>query len=408
MQTQLPDTLVHSELGEVAQAILRRCVHCGFCNATCPTYQLLGDERDGPRGRIYLVKQWLEGDVAGEVTRDHLHRCLACQSCETTCPSGVEYLDLVTRAKQALPASAQYHGLMRLYRNLISWCVPRIAYAAPLFQLLKPMRPLLPRRWQRYVPRTASIKTIAPATEINRQVILFKGCAQKCFTPSVNSSASQLLAHTGCQTVTVSGEGCCGALSAHMDDNEAAREMARRNIDSWWPQLQQGAEALLVTATGCTKFLKSYDSLLADDPDYAHKASVVAGKVRDVAEQLALETLPVVASDAPRLAFHAPCTLTHGLKLDQTVADILRRCGFRLTEVADSHLCCGAGGAYMLLHPRISRKLGQNRARALQSDTPQAIATANIGCQLQLSRYSKLPVRHWLEWLAESIPPAQE
>jgi glycolate oxidase iron-sulfur subunit len=193
-----------------------------------------------------------------------------------------------------------------------------------------------------------------------------------------------------------------------MNDNEAARVMARTNIDAWWPHLQNGAEALVVTATGCSKFLMGYDKLLADDPAYAHKAREVATRVRDITEQFATEVLPEVGDDAPRLAFHAPCSLTHGLKLDQTVTDILRRCGFALTEVPDSHLCCGAGGAYMLLHPRISRKLGQNRADALQSDTPQAIATANIGCQLQLSRYSKLPVRHWLEWLAESIPSARK
>ncbi|MDH5632094.1 MAG: glycolate oxidase subunit GlcF [Gammaproteobacteria bacterium] len=402
MQTQLPESVIRTRLGEKAQSILRRCVHCGFCNATCPTYQLLGDERDGPRGRIYLVKQWLEGEVAGEVTRDHLHRCLACQSCETTCPSGVDYLELVTEAKQALPASARYHGPMRLFRRMITVLVPRIAVLAPVLRVLAPLRVILPRRLARYLPRPVPPAT--PAIAADKQVILFKGCAQECFTPAVNASVRDVLARINVASVSVKQEQCCGALSAHMGDLDAARNMARANIDAWWPRLQAGAEAVVVSASGCAKFMKSYDKLLADDETYRDKAGRVAGAVRELVEQLANAELPAVSASAPRLAFHAPCTLKHGLKLDIQAETILSRAGFRLSNVPDSHLCCGAGGAYVLLHPRISAQLGKNKAQALESDTPDAIATANIGCQLQLERHSPLPVRHWVEWLAEYLP----
>lgn len=401
MQTALTEAFRNSAQGREADAILRNCVHCGFCNATCPTYQLLGDELDGPRGRIYLIKQVLEGQPVTATTQLHLDRCLTCRACETTCPSGVRYGRLAEIGKdivdQQVPRSIQ----QRLMRAVLQAILPYPSRFAPLLALGRSLRAVLPRNLARKIPRKQSAKP-RPTQQHLRKMLLLEGCAQSCVTPNTNAAAARVLDRLGVTLISTPQAGCCGALSAHMNAHEQALTFMKRNIDAWWPQVEAGAEAIVTTASGCGVVVKDYGAYLQDDADYADKAQRISALTRDLSEVVARENLAALASPAPRrIAYQSPCTLQHGQKLPDRVENILRQLDFELTPVADAHLCCGSAGTYSILQPVLSQQLLTNKLAALQRGAPEIIATANVGCQLHLGSAAGIPVVHWIELLDE-------
>ena len=408
METHLADFIRGTPAGHEAEAILRKCVHCGFCTATCPTYQLLGDELDGPRGRIYLIKQVLEGARPTAKTRLHLDRCLTCRSCETTCPSGVHYSRLLDIGRAAVEARVPRRGVDGLLRGVLRETLPRPALFGTAMKLGQMVRPLLPSAFKARVPPLTSSGTVAPATG-TRKMLLLAGCVQPSMYPNINGAAKRVLARLGIQLFEAGGSGCCGAVRLHLNDPGGARENARRNIDAWWPHVES-VEAIVVTASACGVQVKDYGHLLQDDPAFQMKALRVAALARDVGEIVAAERAALVAllqkSDPAarrKLACHSPCTLQHGLKLRGGVEAILTAAGFDLVPVADSHLCCGSAGTYSILQPEISRQLRDNKLAALSAGAPAGIASANIGCIAHLQSGTRLPVKHWIEWLDERL-----
>jgi glycolate oxidase iron-sulfur subunit len=435
MQTNLADFIRGTPDGNTADAILRKCVHCGFCTATCPTYQLLGDELDGPRGRIYLMKQVLEGAAPSAKTLLHLDRCLTCRSCETTCPSGVEYHRLVDIGRAVVAGRVARPFGTRLLRFALREFLPRAWLFGPAYRLGQFFRPLLPASLKaKVLPKQKSV----PATRRDREhdgrrMLMLAGCVQPAMSPNINAATARVLDRLGISVIEADGAGCCGAVRLHLDDREGARADARRNIDAWWPHIEAGAEAVVVTASGCGAHVREYAHLLEDDPDYAKKAARVTLLARDVgdavaAEQAALVRLlenslspgtggegggeggyrmaphpsPLSASGARekrRIAFHSPCSLQHGLKVRGAVEDILQAAGFELAPVADGHLCCGSAGTYSVLQPDISLRLRENKLKCLQAGAPAAIASANIGCIAHLQAGTPTPVSHWIELL---------
>ncbi len=407
MQTQLADFIRDSHQGQEADAILRSCVHCGFCTATCPTYQLLGDELDGPRGRIYLIKQVLEGQTPSRKTQIHLDRCLTCRSCETTCPSGVRYGRLVDIGRAAVEAAVPRPWDERLARRLLRWLVPSRVRFGLFLGLGQLFRPLLPASLKAKVPlrRVAGPWPTAPRP---RTLLALAGCAQAAATPDTNAAAARVLDRLGIRLLEAPRAGCCGALPHHLGAEEEALAMIRRNIDAWWPQVEAGAEAILVTASGCGAMVKDYGALLAQDPVYADKAARIAALARDPSEVLAVELArPEVALPQPgagrKIAFHSPCSLQHGQKLPGLAEGLLTRLGYELTPVADGHLCCGSAGSYSLLQPTLARQLRDNKLNSLAAGGPECIATANVGCQLHLESGTRIPVRHWIELVDEVL-----
>ncbi|MCX2980312.1 glycolate oxidase subunit GlcF [Halieaceae bacterium IMCC14734] len=404
MKTSIPATLLDTAQGQEAESILRACVHCGFCLATCPTYQVEGNELDSPRGRIYLIKNMLEGEPVTAVTRNHLDRCLTCQACETTCPSDVNY-----------------HRLLAIGRSTVSNLVPRPLWqqwlrsalvrgfaqrrmVALLLKMGRPLAGLSPAALRAYLqPQRAKISPPAVVAG-SRSVILVQGCVQPGLSPTTNAATSWVLAQLGIGTLTVATEVCCGALAAHLDAEERAAQQARANIDAWWPHLDAGAEAIVMTATGCSNQVIDYGRLLADDPEYAERAAAVTEKVRDVAQILLAEDLSALAvTNAPRISWHCPCTGQHGQSLDAPVKTVLQRLGFAVPVVRDSHLCCGSAGTYSLLQPKMAKELRQRKLLNLESSDPEQIVTANIGCQVHLAGGTNTPVVHWIELLARSL-----
>ncbi len=401
MQTALAKEIRDTELGREADAVLRQCVHCGFCNATCPTYQLLGDELDGPRGRIYLIKQVLEGHTPGRRTQRHLDRCLTCRSCETTCPSGVRYGALLDIGRKLVEESVTRPLRERVKRRLLRWIVPYPRRFAALLRPAQWLRSLLPRRLRRGIPQYQSADPW-PNTVHRRKMLILEGCVQPVLAPAINAAAARVLDKLGISLITASGAGCCGALSHHLSAPEEALDYARRNIDAWWPDIEAGAEAIVMTASGCGVHVKDYGRLLRGDPAYAEKAGRIAELTKDLSEVLAREDLSTL--DPPnhagiKVAYQAPCTLQHGQGLSGAVETVLKNLGFTLTPVAEPHLCCGSAGTYSLLEPRLSRQLLERKLKALQAGRPEVIATANIGCLAHLNTQSPVPVRHWIELL---------
>ena len=403
MQTALADFIKDTPDGREADAILRSCVHCGFCLATCPTYQLLGDELDGPRGRIYLMKQVLEGGAATEKTQLHLDRCLTCRSCETTCPSGVKYgrlLDIGRHVvdKQVGRSHAARAGRFAILNGLLSG--PLFAAALSVGRLFKP---ILPKDIGSGIPdRLAAGKW--PDARHPRRMIAPIGCVQGALAPIIDSAMARVLDRIGISLVRVSGGGCCGALPYHLSEQERAIDIIKRNIDAWWPHIEQGAEAIVVTASGCGVMVKDYGHLLRLDNGYAAKAKRVSDLARDTVEVIASEwarIAPKVAMDlgSRKVAFHSPCTLQHGMKLKGRVEEILHALGLELTPVADAHLCCGSAGTYSILQPELSNALRTNKLAALESGRPEVIVSANIGCIMHLAEGSSVKVRHWIELL---------
>jgi glycolate oxidase iron-sulfur subunit len=406
VQTSLADFVRDTPQGREADAILRSCVHCGFCTATCPTYQLLGDELDGPRGRIYLMKQVLEGQGVSRKTQSHLDRCLTCRACETTCPSGVRYGRLLDIGRETVEARVGRPLRERLLRRLLRAVVPHRRRFEALLGLGRAARPLLPATLRRLVPAVAPAGDW-PAPRHARRVLMLEGCVQPGLAPRVNAATARVLDRLGLSVVRTPAAGCCGALSHHLSATEEARALVRRNVDAWWPQIEAGAEAIVVNASGCGVVVKDYGHLLADDPAYAARAARVAALAVDVGELLAREgvgALRETADRSRRVAFHAPCTLQHGQKLPGLVEGVLADAGIELTVVPDAHLCCGSAGTYSILQKDLSERLRDNKLAALQSGAPAVIATANIGCLHHLQAAAAVPVVHWIELLDPARP----
>ena len=402
MQTNIAAPFKDTAEGREAEEILRACVHCGFCTATCPTYQLVGDELDGPRGRIYLMKMVLEGETPSRSTQLHLDRCLTCRACETTCPSGVRYGRLVDIGRGVVDARVQRPFVERIMRRALRAIVPYPKRFGICYRLGR----IAPQRWSGGMCKTPRHPQAAswPSNQVlERKMLVLDGCVQPVATPATNAAAARVLAKLGIELVRAESAGCCGAISHHLTAPEEARAFMRRNIDAWWPSIEAGAEALVMTASGCGAMVREYGHVLRDDPGYAAKAMRVSELTRDLSEVLAREDLQAFAGigHGRRIAWHSPCTLQHGQKVVGVVERILRNAGFELTPVRDSHLCCGSAGTYSLLQKKLSEPLLRNKLDALQEGHPAVIATANIGCQLHLGSESTVPVHHWIELLDE-------
>ena len=412
MQTNLTQRFKEGKSAEAIESILRSCVHCGFCNATCPTYQLRGDELDGPRGRIYQMKQYFEGASANRELQLHLDRCLTCRSCETTCPSGVNYSRLLEIGREAieddLPRPISQRGL----RWSITWFLNSGWIFKLSIQTVQKFRWLLPNKI------TASIPQVKPKidkiiAQHERKVLMLSGCVQPALAPNTNAAAKQLLHRLGLGVIEIDQNNCCGAVGMHTSQIEQGKAQARRVIDAWWPKIESGVEAIVFTATGCGVSIKDYGNIFKDESGYAEKGQTISRLALDLSELVAKEmadqnvtinqSINSSSTGPKRVAFHAPCTMQHALGLKNVVEKILTSVGYHLCQVADSHLCCGSAGTYSILQPEISKQLKANKQVALTIDSPEVIATANIGCQLQIGQGAEVPVVHWVELLNDVL-----
>jgi glycolate oxidase iron-sulfur subunit len=400
MQTSLADWIRDTPEGKAADAILRKCVHCGFCTATCPTYQLLGDELDGPRGRIYLIKQVLEGAAVTGKTQLHLDRCLTCRSCETTCPSGVQYGQLVDIGRKVVEDRVGRSPVERVMRRAIATLFPRTGLFNAMTRAGMAMRPLVPPALAGKLPKEIPAAGKWPAPRHARRMIALAGCVQPALTPDTNAAAARVLDRLGISLVEAPGAGCCGALRFHLNYQDDGLDDMRRMIDAWWPLVEQGAEAIVMTASGCGSTVREYGHHLVHDSRYAEKAARVSGMTKDLSEVLAGELdrlAPLVRSGARRLiAFHPPCTLQHWQPLKGVTEGVLAKLGYELAPVPDAHMCCGAAGTYALLQPELAERLKKGKVAALQSGLPEAVLTSNVGCQTHLASGASVPVRHWI------------
>jgi len=408
MKTNLADFIKNTPEGKEADSILRACVHCGFCTATCPTYQLLGDELDGPRGRIYLMKQLLEGDAFTKKTQVHLDRCLTCRSCETTCPSGVQYGRLVDIGRNIVEQQVGRTPLERLKRATLRAVIPKPAVFNPLLRLGQITAPLLPGSVKRKIPKRL-VATPWPAPAHARRMLVLQGCAQPGIAPTINPAMARVLDRIGVSLLHAPSAGCCGAVSYHLNAQDEGLDYMRRNIDAWWPYVEQGIEAIVMTASGCGVMVKEYGHLFQRDERYREKAKRISALTKDASEILAgeREALAARASHSsarrPAVAFHSPCTLQHGQQIRGLVESLLGAAGYSLTPVPEGHLCCGSAGTYSILQPELSKQLLKNKVTALSSGSPTVIATANIGCLAHIQTGTALPVRHWVELLDEAM-----
>lgn len=433
MQTNLADFIKHTREGEEAEAILRACVHCGFCTATCPTYQLLGDELDGPRGRIYLIKQVLEGAPVTASTQLHLDRCLTCRNCETTCPSGVKYGRLADIGRKVVEQRVARPLGERIKRKVLIEGLTRKKVFGAALRAGQAFRPLLSPALQDKIPRRQDAGAW-PTRQHARKMLLLDGCAQPSMAPNINAAAARVLDALGVQLVVAPKAGCCGALRHHMNQQQAALDDMRRNIDAWWPHIaandaagptgrvaQDGAaaqaagarlpghggagraavEAIVMTASGCGATVKEYGHLLAHDPAYAAKAARISALTRDLSEvmpQFEQELARLArVGHAGRVAYHPPCTLQHGQQIRGKVEGVLRAAGIDVVLCADSHLCCGSAGSYSLLQPELSLQLRDRKLENLHATGAGAIVSANVGCTAHLQSGTETPVLHWIE-----------
>jgi glycolate oxidase iron-sulfur subunit len=412
VKTNLAEFIKDTPEGREANAILRACVHCGFCTATCPTYQLLGDELDGPRGRIYLMKEVLEGREVSAKTQLHLDRCLTCRSCESTCPSGVKYGRLVDIGRNIVEQRVGRPISERIKRAALRKVIPNPGLFEPLLKLGQLARPVLPEPLKRKVPAAASPATQWPAQRHARRMLVLQGCVQPSLAGNINPALARILDRIGISLIAAPEAGCCGAVSYHLNAQAEGLDYMRRNVDAWWPYVEQGVEAIVMTASGCGVMVKEYGHLLAHDARYAQRAEKISALTRDATEVLRAERdalsarLRAVGSRATKVAFHSPCTLQHGQQIRGVAEAILAAAGYTLTPVADAHLCCGSAGTYSILQPALSRQLLANKVGTLQSGSPEVIATANIGCLTHIQGGTALPVRHWLELVEERLAGA--
>ena len=413
MQTNLSPEFKGTPDGEAAEAILRKCVHCGFCTATCPTYQLLGDELDGPRGRIYLMKQVLEGAPVTRKTQLHLDRCLTCRNCESTCPSGVQYGHLVDIGRKIVEERVERPAGEKALRWLL-----KAGLTSPLFgpamKAGQLVRPLLPAALKNKVPASGGARAkMWPTREHARKVLMLLGCVQPGMMPNINSATARVLDAAGIQTLVADDAGCCGAIKTHLGDADGGLDDMRRNIDAWWPLVdgltsQGTVEAIVMNASGCGVTVKDYGHALAGDPAYADKARRISALTRDLSELLPDIVAPLKAKlhkrKVTRLAFHPPCTLQHGLQLRGGVETHLAALGFEVSLApTESHLCCGSAGTYSVLQPELSVQLRDRKLANLQPLQPETIISANIGCIQHLQSGTATPVKHWVEVVDEAL-----
>ncbi|TAK80049.1 MAG: glycolate oxidase iron-sulfur subunit [Betaproteobacteria bacterium] len=404
MQTELADFIRETDAGKEAEAILRKCVHCGFCTATCPTYQLLGDDLDSPRGRIYLMKRALEGAPVTERTLLHLDRCLTCRACESTCPSGVRYSRLVDIGRAVVEERTTRPPLERLQRALFAFALPRTWLFGAALKIGWLLRGLLPGSLKNKVPERPAPAGEWPAPRHARKMLALAGCVQPALAPSINAAAARVLDRFGISLIEAPGAGCCGAVRFHLNYQEAGRNDMRALVDAWWPMIERGEiEAIVFTASGCGSTVKDYGHLLAGDPAYRGKAQRVAALAKDLSEVVPFDAIPTGLASA-RVAFQSPCSLQHGQQIRGTVEARLARAGFVTTAVREGHLCCGSAGSYSLLQPEIAGELRARKIESLEEGAPEYIATANIGCLAHLQPAASVPVRHWIELLDEVLP----
>ncbi|HVE07638.1 MAG TPA: glycolate oxidase subunit GlcF [Paraburkholderia sp.] len=400
MQTNLADFIRNTPDGAEADAILRKCVHCGFCTATCPTYQLLGDELDGPRGRIYLIKQMVEGTQVTRSTQTHLDRCLTCRNCESTCPSGVQYGRLVEIGRKLTEERVSRPFGQRVLRRLLASFVPNETLFTPAMRLGQHVRPLLPKKLRDKVPaRQRQLEW--PSATHERKMLMLAGCVQPSMMPNVNTATARVLDALGIETIVAADAGCCGAIRLHLGYHDEALDDIRANIDAWWPYVEQGVEAIVMNASGCGATVKEYAHLLRDDPAYADKARRIVELTRDIAEILPEFEEPLAALTRRRavhtVAYHPPCTLQHGQQIRGKVEQLLGELGIDVRLPADSHLCCGSAGTYSLTQPALSYALRNQKLERLQAQEPQIIVSANVGCIAHLQSGTSTPVVHWIE-----------
>lgn len=412
METKFTPQQLHEAPIRIANGILRTCVHCGFCTATCPTYVILGDELDSPRGRIYQMKDMLEsGGPAPAKTVTHIDRCLSCLSCMTTCPSGVDYMHLVDHARVHIEDTHKRPLGERMLRGLLAFVLPRPG----LFRLsliagrfIKPLSGMLPGRLKGMIamapdalPKSRPLIDVKAAGEAKMRVALLPGCAQQVLAPRINAAAARLLGRLGCDVMETAGVGCCGALTHHMGKEQAAIAQAKINIEAWE---RAGVDAIAMTASGCATVVKDYGFLLQDDPDWAARAAAVSAKTRDISDVVAELGLDNVTDSAqnfsgPRVAYHAPCSLQHGQKNLDGPAKLLAAAGFEVVRPKNEHLCCGSAGTYNILQPDLGAELGRRKGESLQVLSADVIATANIGCLIQIGEYAATPAVHAVELL---------
>ena len=407
MQTNLAPEFKNTPDGNAAEAILRKCVHCGFCTATCPTYQLLGNELDGPRGRIYLMKQVLEGMQPTRETQLHLDRCLTCRNCETTCPSGVDYGHLVDIGRKIVDAKVPRPASEKAVRWALKEGLPSPLFA-PAMALGQLVRPLLPASLKNKVPAKQASGTI-PTRAHTRKVLMLEGCVQPSMSQNINAATRRVLDAAGIQTLVAPKAGCCGAVKFHLNDQDGGKAHMRINIDAWWPLVETGhIEAIVMNASGCGVTVKEYGHILQDDPQYAEKAKKISDLTKDLSELLPdlVEKLKdkVSAKTAQQVAFHPPCTLQHGQQLRGGVEQHLGALGFKINVAScEAHLCCGSAGTYSVLQPEIAYQLRDRKLGNLSDMNPEVIVSANIGCITHLQSGTQTPVKHWVELLDAAL-----
>ena len=409
MQTKLSPEFKNSVEGLEAEAILRKCVHCGFCTATCPTYQLLGDELDGPRGRIYLIKQVLEGHAPTPKTQLHLDRCLTCRNCETTCPSGVQYGHLIDIGRKLVDERVPRPAAAKAVRWALKEGLPSPLFG-PAMALGQAVRGLLPAALKNKVPARQPAG-VRPTRQHARKVLMLEGCVQPAMMPNINAATARVLDAAGIQTVSVPKAGCCGAVKFHLNDHDGGKREMRHNIDAWWPLVAPAdgtaVEAIVMNASGCGVTVKDYGHILRDDPLYAAKAARISALTRDLSELLPdlVDSLrSQVSAKAGQIAFHPPCTLQHGQQLRGGVEKHLGALGFQIKVAScEAHLCCGSAGTYSVLQPEIAYQLRDRKLGNLSEMKPEVIASANIGCITHLQSGTETPVRHWVELLDDAL-----
>jgi len=410
MQTNLASWASGTDLGNEADAILRRCVHCGFCTATCPTYQVLGDELDSPRGRIYLIKQVLEGKEPTQSTQQHLDRCLTCRNCETTCPSGVEYGHLVDIGRKIVDERVERSWSDKTKRTLLRKAMLSPMFA-PAMRLGQSLRGVLPQTLRRKVPERRDAGPLPQVARHDRQVLMLAGCVQPAMMPTIDAATIRVLDAVGIGARIAPGAGCCGAVSFHLDAQDEAVAQMRANVDAWWPLVQDGkVEAIVMNASGCGAMVKEYAHHLRHDAAYAQKAADIVALVKDVAEILAPHA-DMLRSRLPagtRASFHPPCTLQHWQGLRPLSEQLLVDLGFELQPFADKHLCCGSAGADSVLNPDIALELRDRKLGAIAVGSPDVILSANIGCIGHLQSGTDTPVRHWVEVVDEQLRRAAQ